>query len=169
MNEKEITEYLELLEELEKEKIGNPKDIAEIKQILIKEKELDEKDIKFLTKLDVRLQRKHNLPIVTTTDSIQGKEIDEYIGVVSGHAVMGMNFITDMIGGLRDVIGGRSSTLESYFVDAREKAIDEMITEAVEYGADAVVAVRFNDVSMEGKNSQMALVTVHGTAVRIRE
>jgi len=81
-----------LLEELEKEKIGNPKDIAEIKQILVKEKKLDEADIKYLTKLDVRLQKKHDLPIVTTTESIQGKEIDGYLGVVSGHAVMGMVF-----------------------------------------------------------------------------
>jgi len=169
MDEKEITEYLELLEELEREKVGNSKDIAEIKQILIKEKELDEKDVKYLTKLDIRLHRKRDLPIVTTTESIQGKEIEEYIGIVSGHAVMGMGFITDIIGGVRDVIGGRSSTLESYFLDAREKAMEEMIAEAVEYGADAIVTVRFNDVSIEGKGRQMALVSVHGTAVRIKD
>ena len=169
MDEKDVTEYLELLEELKNEKIGNHKDIEEIKQILIKEKELDKKDIDYLTKLDIRLHRKRDLPIVTTTDNIQGKEIEEYIGVVSGHAVMGMNFITDIIGGVRDVIGGRSSTMESYFLDAREKVVEEMITEAVEYGADAIVGVRFNDVSMEGKGRQMALVSAHGTAVRIKD
>ncbi len=42
-----------------------------------------------------------------------------------------------------------------------------MIDESVDKGADAIVAVRFNDVSLEGKGRQMALVSVHGTAVKI--
>jgi len=169
MDDKEISEYFELIDELKKEKIGNYGDLDKIKEILNKEKKLDESDLKYLTKLDVRLQRKHEKPLVTTTETIQGKIIEEYIGVVSGHAVMGMNFITDFIAGIRDVVGGRSSTMESYFLDAREKALDEMIDEAIDYGADAIVAIRFNDVSMEGKGHQMALVAVHGTAVRIKD
>jgi uncharacterized protein YbjQ (UPF0145 family) len=166
LDEKEISEHLKLIEELQKEKVGNKKDLEEVKEILEKEKDLDESDLKYLTKLDVRLHRKREKPIISTTDEIQGKTIDEYIGVVSGHAVMGMNFITDFIAGIRDVVGGRSGTMESYFLEAREKALDEMIEEAMEYDADAIVAVRFNDVSIEGKGHQMALVGVHGTAVR---
>ncbi len=112
-------------------------------------------------------QSKQDRPLITTTETIQGKIIEEYLGIVSGHAVLGMSFVTDFIGGIRDFVGGRSETLESHFADAKEMALDEMAKEALDYGANAIVAVRFNDVSMEGKNRQMALVSVHGTAVKV--
>jgi len=171
MNEKEVSDYLELIDEIHKEKMWDSKDLENIKQKLIKDKDLEEGYLSFLTGLDVKLQKKRdrkNRPIVTTTESIQGKTIDEYMGIVSGHAVMGMGFFKDIIGGIRDVIGGRSSSLEAHFVEARDFALDGMIDEAIDMGANAIVAVRFNDVSMEGKDRQMALVTVHGTAVKIK-
>jgi len=170
MEDKEVSEYIELIDELQKEKIGDSKDLENIKQKLIKDKDLEEAYLKFLTALDVDLQKKHgrkNRPIVTTTEAIQGKTVDEYMGIVSGHAVMGMGFFTDIIGGIRDVMGGRSESLESHFFNARELALDEMTQEAIKLGANAILAVRFNDVSMEGKGRQMALVSVHGTAVKI--
>ena len=146
MEKKEISEYLELIEELQKGKTGNPKDLEEIKKILLKDKNLDESDLNYLTKLDVRLKRKHESPLVTTTDTVQGKTIDEYIGIVSGHAVMGMNLITDMIGGIRDVVGGRSARMESYFLDAREDAISEMISEAIKDCLDKVPGMGIEDI-----------------------
>jgi len=182
MNDKEVSEYLELIEKLRKEKKGNPNDLDNYKQILIEDRKLHESNLNYLKRLDGQIvskqdeskqdeskqdQSKQDRPLITTTESIQGKIIEEYMGIVSGHAVLGMNFFTDLIGGFRDLIGGRSETLESYFLDAREIALDEMVEEALDYGANAIVAVRFNDVSMEGKNRQMALVTVHGTAVKI--
>jgi len=172
MNEKEVSEYLELIDELQKAKMGNSNELREWKQKLTEGKELDKAYLDYLTELDVRLEKKRHRkdrPIVTTTESIQGKTIDEYMGIVSGHAVMGMGFFKDIVGGFRDVIGGRSSSLEAHFVEARDFALDGMIVEAIKLGANAIVAVRFNDVSMEGKDRQMALVTVHGTAVRVRD
>jgi len=172
MNDEEVSEYLELIDKLRKEKKGNPNDLDGYKQILIEDRKLHPSNLNYLKKLDGQIQSKQDQskqdrPLITTTETIQGKIIEEYMGIVSGHAVLGMNFFTDLIGGFRDFIGGRSETLESYFLDAREMALDEMAEEALDYGANAIVAVRFNDVSMEGKNRQMALVTVHGTAVKI--
>jgi len=60
------------------------------------------------------------------------------------------------------------STMESYFLEARKEAVDQMIAESVKYGSDTIVTVRFNDVLVECKGRQMALVSVHGTAVRIK-
>ena len=167
MNDEEVSEYVELIDKLRKEKKGNPKDLDGYKQILIENRKLHPSNLNYLKKLGVQLPSKQDRPLITTTETIHGKIIEEYMGIVSGHAVLGMNFFTDLIGGFRDFVGGRSETLESYFLDAREMALDEMAEEALDYGANAIVAVRFNDVSMEGKNRQMALVSVHGTAVKI--
>jgi len=169
MNDEEVSKYLKIIDELQKEKVGDSKDLENIKLRLINNKELEEKYVNYLTRLhlEIHIKQVRKELIVTTTEAIQGKTIDEYIGIVSGHAVMGMNIISDLIGGLRDVIGGRSAKLESYFLKARELALDEMIDEASNKGANAILAVRVNDVSMEGKGRQMALVSVHGTAVKI--
>jgi len=176
MNAEEVSEYSKLIDKLQRDGKGDSKDLDNIKRILIKDKNLEEAYVRYLRVLDEksqsrhdRLQGKQDRPLITTTETIQGKIIEEYFGIVSGHAVLGMDFFTDLIGGFRDFWGGRSETLESYFLDAREMALDGMAEEALDYGANAIVAVRFNDVSMEGKDRQMALVTVHGTAVKIKD
>jgi len=179
MDKEEVSKYLKIIYELQKRGYGDSKDLENIKYKLVKDKGLEEAYLNYLTtsysqvkskpysKTLSKNEERMDKTLVTTTETIQGKTIDEYLGIVSGHAVMGMGYFTDVIGGIRDVIGGRSKLLESHFFNARELALDEMITEAMEYGANAIVAVRFNDVSMEGKGRQMALVSVHGTAVKI--
>jgi len=184
VNEKEISEYLKIIDELEKKGFGDYDDLEKIRKRLIKDKDLEEGYVSYLTRsyskvkgmpdtkeLQKRIEesKKSGGPLVTTTEAIQGKTIDEYLGIVSGHAVMGMGFFKDIVGGFRDIIGGRSSSLEAHFVEARDFALNGMIDEAIKLGANAIVAVRFNDISMEGKDRQMALVAVHGTAVRIRD
>jgi len=168
MDEKEVAEYVELVDELQKERIGNSNNLIEIKEMLVKNKGLDEGNLQYLTELDIRLDRKHHGPIITTTESIQGKEIVEYLGTVSGYAIIGMGVPSEFFGVYRDILGGRSSKLESYFLEAKENAIDSMYRHAIALGADAIIAVRFNDTSVEGKGKQMALVSIHGTAVRIK-
>ena len=173
MDAEEVSECLELIKKLQKEKKGNPNDLDNYKELLIENGNLHKSNVNYLKSLDGQIHTKQNSEridevLVTTTEAIQGKTIDEYLGIVSGHAVMGMGFFKDIIGGIRDVIGGRSSSLEAHFVEARDFALDEMVNQALDKGANAIVAVRFNDVSMEGKDRQMALVTVHGTAVKIK-
>jgi len=173
MNDEEVSECLELIDKLKKKKKGNPNDLDGWRQMLTDDRNLHKSTVNYLKSLDgqitKKVQRKQDRPLITTTETIQGKIIEEYLGIVSGHAVLGMSFVTDFIGGIRDFVGGRSEKLESHFADAKEMALDEMAKEALDYGANAIVAVRFNDVSMEGKDRQMALVTVHGTAVKIKE
>jgi len=112
--------------------------------------------------------KKNGGPLVTTTEAIQGKTIDEYLGIVSGYAIIGMgvkeyhNFQEEV-----NHFGGRSSSLEAHFVESRNFALNGMIDEAIKLGANAIVAVRFNDVSVEDNEKPMAIVSIHGTAVRV--
>lgn len=102
--------------------------------------------------------------IVTTTPSIEGKEIVEYKGVVFGEVIAGINFVKDFFAGIRNVIGGRSETYEQELAQARNSAMQEMQDRAARMGANAVVGVDV-DYEVLGKNSDMLMVTASGTAV----
>lgn len=104
--------------------------------------------------------------IVTTTALVEGKPVREYLGIVTGEAVIGANVFRDLFAGIRDVIGGRSGSYEKVFREAREAAIREMIAEAERLGGNAIVGV---DVDYEAGISQgtMMMVACSGTAVKI--
>jgi uncharacterized protein YbjQ (UPF0145 family) len=104
--------------------------------------------------------------IVTTTSTIEGRAITQYLGVVAGEAVIGANVFRDLFAGIRDVIGGRSGAYETTLRQARQVAISELIQEAQDLGADAVVGV---SVDFEGGVHQgtMMMVAASGTAVRL--
>lgn len=104
--------------------------------------------------------------IVTTTAVIEGKPVRDYLGIVTGEAVIGANVFRDIFAGIRDVIGGRSGSYEHVFREAREAALREMEAEAAKLGANAIIGV---DVDYEAGISQgtMMMVACSGTAVRI--
>ena len=102
----------------------------------------------------------------TTTDSIEGRRITEYLGVVSGEAVIGANVVSDIFAGIRDVVGGRSGSYEKKIQNARREAIKDVQKEAEDLGADAVIGASFDYEEMaEG----MLWVNVSGTAVKTEE
>ena len=105
--------------------------------------------------------------IVTTTPSIEGREITEYKGIVTGEAIMGANIFKDLFAGIRDIVGGRSATYERELRRAREMAMDEIKIAAAEMGANAVVGVDL-DYETVGTNGSMLMVTVSGTAVVVQ-
>lgn len=104
--------------------------------------------------------------IVTTTPSIEGKKIKNYLGVVTGEAIMGANLFRDIFAGIRDLVGGRSAAYEEELGKAREIAIKEMEERAAQRGADAVVGVDI-DYEVLGQNNGMLMVSVSGTAVAL--
>lgn len=105
--------------------------------------------------------------IVTTTNSIEGKVIYEYMDIVFGEVVSGVDFIRDFGAGLRDFFGGRSKGYEKELLEAREEAIEEMKERAARMGADAVVGCKM-DYEVLGQAGSMLMVTVSCTAVKIR-
>jgi len=101
--------------------------------------------------------------IITTTPAVEGKQISEYLGIVSGEAIMGANVVRDFFASVTDIIGGRSGAYESKLVEARDIALREMAEMARRKGADAVVGV---DLDYEVVSDGMLMVTASGTAVK---
>ncbi len=103
--------------------------------------------------------------ITTTTNTIEGRRIRQYLGLVTGEAIMGANVISDFMASITDFVGGRSDTYESKYAEARETALQEMEEEAQRKGADAVVGIDI-DYQVLGANNGMLMVTATGTAVK---
>jgi uncharacterized protein YbjQ (UPF0145 family) len=105
--------------------------------------------------------------IHSTTNTIQGKTIVEYHGVVTGEAILGANVFRDMFASIRDIVGGRSGAYEKELRKAREIAFEEMSAKAANMGANAVIGI---DVDYEtlGANGGMLMVTACGTAVSLK-
>ncbi len=105
--------------------------------------------------------------IITTTPSIEGKEIAEYRGIVFGEVISGVDFVRDFAAGMRNIFGGRSESYEEELMNARSQAMAEMEQRAVALGANAIVGVDV-DYEVLGANNGMLMVTVSGTAVVCR-
>jgi uncharacterized protein YbjQ (UPF0145 family) len=106
--------------------------------------------------------------IVTTTTAIDGRPVAEYVGVVTGEAVLGTNVLPDLFAGLRDIVGGRAAGYERSLREARETTLEEMVTEAEQLGADAVVGVDVDYESVQvGEGGSMLMVSASGTAVKL--
>lgn len=103
--------------------------------------------------------------IVTTTPGVEGRAVGQYVGIVSGEAILGANIIKDLFAGVRDIVGGRSGAYETELRKAREIALQEMTAEAQRLGADAILGVDL-DYETVGQGS-MLMVTVTGTAVKL--
>jgi uncharacterized protein YbjQ (UPF0145 family) len=104
--------------------------------------------------------------IVTTTPSIEGRSIQQYLGIVTGETIIGANIFRDFFAGIRDIVGGRAGSYEKVLTDARETAIREMQERATALGANAVVGVDL-DYEVLGAQNGMLMVSASGTAVRV--
>jgi uncharacterized protein YbjQ (UPF0145 family) len=104
--------------------------------------------------------------IKTTTHAIDGRTVSEYLGVVTGEAILGANIVRDLFAGVRDIVGGRSGAYEEELRNAREIALQEMEAEATARGADAVIGIDLDYETVGGQGS-MLMVSASGTAVRL--
>ena len=100
--------------------------------------------------------------IVTTTPSIEGYQIADYKGIVTGEAIMGANAFKDFSAGIRDIVGGRSGSYEKELRQAKELAMEDLTAKAEELGANAVIGI---DLDYETIRGSMLMVSVSGTAV----
>ena len=102
--------------------------------------------------------------IVTTTNTIEGKKILEYKGIVNSHVIIGANVFRDIMASVRDIVGGRSKSYEMKLEDAKRIALDELEKEGVKLGVNAIIGVDF-DFETVGSNGSMLMVSTTGTAV----
>ena len=102
--------------------------------------------------------------IITTTPTIEGRPIEEYLGIVTGEAILGAHIGRDILASFTDILGGRSKEYEEEVRKARDIAIGEMSSEAVSKGGNAVVGV---DLDYEVIRQGMLMVSASGTAVKV--
>ncbi len=103
---------------------------------------------------------------VTTTPTIEGSPIQEYLGIVTGEVIVGANLFRDLFANIRDIVGGRSGSYERILADARNQAIEELQAECATRGGNAVVGVDL-DYEVIGDTGSMLMVSASGTAVRV--
>ena len=105
--------------------------------------------------------------IVTTTHTVEGHQIVEYLGIVTGEVILGANVFRDMFASIRDIFGGRSGAYEQVLERGRREAILEMVEKGRQLGGDALVGVDL-DYQVLGKRGSMLMIAVNGTAVKLR-
>ena len=104
--------------------------------------------------------------LMTTSPSIEGRPIRQYLGVVTSETIIGANFFRDFLASIRDVIGGRSGSYETVLREAKTTALRELEDEARRLGANAVVGIDL-DYETVGQGGSMLMVTASGTAVAL--
>lgn len=103
--------------------------------------------------------------ITSTTNTIEGHPVKEYIGVISAETIIGANIFKDIFAGIRDIVGGRSGTYERVLQEAKETAMKELVERASSLGGNAVIGI---DLDFETVGSgHMLMVIATGTAVRL--
>jgi uncharacterized protein YbjQ (UPF0145 family) len=107
--------------------------------------------------------------IITTTDVIQGAQIDAYLGIVTAEVVYGTNALRDFFAGIRDIVGGRTGSYEQVFEKGQRDAIAELQKRAQNLGANAVIGVEVDTgtINVDQKGA-LLLITAIGTAVKLR-
>ncbi len=104
--------------------------------------------------------------IVTTTQSIEGRPVQDYLGIVTGEVIVGANLFRDLFAGIRDIVGGRSGSYERILAEARGQAIEELQAACAERGGNAVIGIDL-DYEVIGDKGSMLMVSASGTAVRV--
>ena len=91
--------------------------------------------------------------ILTTTPQIEGYQIREYKGVVTGETIIGANVFKDFLAGIRDIVGGRSASYEKVLRQAKDSSLQEMMQRAQEMGANAIVGIDIDYETIGGSGS----------------
>ncbi len=102
--------------------------------------------------------------IMTTSDTIPGREIGETLGLVTANAVRARHIGRDILAGLKNIVGGEIGAYRQLLLESREEALGRLDEDATSQGADAVVALRMATASVA---SSAAEILVYGTAVKL--
>lgn len=102
--------------------------------------------------------------ILTNCETVPGKTIVAFHGVVSGSTVRAKHIGKDILAGLKNIVGGELKGYTELLQEARQEAVDRMIAQAESVGANAVVNVRFATSSIAAGAAELF---AYGTAVRV--
>ena len=103
---------------------------------------------------------------LVTTEAVEGRKVEEVLGLVRGNTIRARHIGRDLMAGLRNIVGGEIKEYTRMLTQARDEAISRMVKEAEALGANAVLGVRFTtSQTMSGA----AEILAYGTAVRLKE
>ena len=103
--------------------------------------------------------------ITTNTETVPGREITEILGIARGSTVRARHLGKDIFAGLKNLVGGEVHEYTQLQAEAREQALQRMISDAENLGADAIVNVRMHtSMIMQGCSE----ILVYGTAVKLK-
>ena len=102
--------------------------------------------------------------ILSTTSTLEGHPVENYLGIVSGETIIGANILKDFFASITDIVGGRSSAYEQVLREAKATAMAEMELQARHLGANAIIGI---DLDYETIREGMLMVIVSGTAVKV--
>lgn len=103
--------------------------------------------------------------IITTTETIPGKEIESILGIARGSSVRARNIGRDFMAGLKNIVGGEIEEYTKLQAQSREQALQRIEKDAERMGADAIVNLRMTtSMLMQGA----AEILVYGTAVKFK-
>ena len=100
--------------------------------------------------------------IVATTETIVGRRVTRTLGLVRGNTIRGRHLGRDLVAHLRNAVGGEIHEYTKMLAESREQALDRMVEEAKEIGANAIVGVRFTTAEVMGAAAELM---AYGTAV----
>lgn len=105
--------------------------------------------------------------LVLTTEASSNLPVDRRLGIVTAEVVVGINIIKDVMAGVRNVVGGRTLSVQRALKDIKQEALDEITQSAASMGADAVVGMNFSYNDIGNTGSTMLMLVVSGTAVTL--
>lgn len=103
--------------------------------------------------------------IITTTDFIPNKEVEEIVGIARGSTVRARNVGRDIFAGLKTIVGGEISEYTKLQADSREQAIKRMKEDAASMGADAIINLRITTAMIMQTTAE---ILAYGTAVKLK-
>lgn len=103
--------------------------------------------------------------LITTTDTVAGREVTEVLGLVKGSTIRTRHIGSDIVAGLKSIVGGEVKGYVIAFNDARTEATQRMLKEAQALGANAVVGTRYSTSQIMTGGAE---ILAYGTAVKLR-
>jgi len=100
--------------------------------------------------------------LLATTETICGKTICKHLGLVRGNTIRARHIGRDIMAKLKNVVGGEISDYTKLMGESREQAIDRMVEDAKELGANAIVGIKFSTAEVMDSAAE---ILVYGTAV----
>jgi uncharacterized protein YbjQ (UPF0145 family) len=149
------------------EAIYNGKSYCEFEPLL---EAIFAREVKIIPQLSKITPQEETQFFFCTTPTVEGQPAEKVFGLVSADCVYGMNIFRDIFAAVRDIVGGRSKASENVLRDAKITVRQEMIEQALNMGANAIVGVHFDFSEISGVGSGgMLLVSGTGTAVKLKD